>query len=101
MKKLGKLKLHKAILLNDNEMKNVVGGYDSGGTCAAYIPASDGYWPSSGSYNGDIYASGGFEVKKDTYTIFRGISKDVALAIVQGVPGAKWCCDSCSNASWY
>ncbi|GEM_PF-3368011 len=28
MKKLSKLKLHNAILLNDNEMKNIVGGYD-------------------------------------------------------------------------
>lgn len=30
MKKLGKLKLHNATLLNDREMKNIVGGYGDG-----------------------------------------------------------------------
>lgn len=39
MKKLKKLKLHDVSILNDNEMKNIVGGYDSGG-------------PSSGRCNG-------------------------------------------------
>lgn len=30
MKKLGKLKLKNAVLMNENEMKRVVGGYDGG-----------------------------------------------------------------------
>lgn len=30
MKKLSKLKLHNATLLNDREMKNIVGGYGDG-----------------------------------------------------------------------
>jgi natural product precursor len=52
MKKLGKLKLHKAILLNDNEMKSIVGGQYNNSACRCTGTGCSGSCPDKvvGSY---------------------------------------------------
>jgi hypothetical protein len=110
-------------ILSERELKNVVGGvgFDTlaesperelapgeggggsagGGTCAAYLPSPPTTFPGiyTGNYNGG-YSNGSYE-QNPQYAIHRGLSKAVAQAMVQGIAGAKWCCDNCSSASWY
>lgn len=62
--------------LTKNQMNNIKGGGMSG-TCAFMIP------------NGD-----------NEPFVMEGVSKEVALSSINGHPGARWCCDSCSGASW-
>lgn len=104
MKKLRKLKLREFREMSEFEMKNVIGGYDvSGGTCCVFIPRTNGNGPSLGNYDGHYttYSSGSISVNSEIgYTVHRGISKESALAMINGIPGAKWACDHCENASW-
>lgn len=32
--------------------------------------------------------------------VLKSLSKKDALNAIQGVAGARWCCDSCGSASW-
>ena len=105
MRKLSKLKLKEFQEMSSSEMKNVVGGYDvTKGTCCAFIPRTNGNAPSLGNYDGHntTYSAGSISVNSELgYTIHRGISKESALAMVSGIPGAKWACEHCESASWY
>lgn len=104
MRKLSKLKLKEIYEMSDFEMKNVFGGYDvSLGTCSVYIPKTNGNSPSLGNYDDHYttYSSDGFEVDAIAgYTIHRGISYSSAMGMINGIAGAKWCCDNCDQASW-
>lgn len=106
MKKLGKLKLQNATLLNDREMKNIVGGYGGGydssdgynssGTCAAYVPGIKSFDWDRVEPGTDVQ----MDHNRDVF-IFRQISSTDAQKLIYGVSGAKWCCDSCDKASWF
>ena len=98
MKKLGKLTINPEKVINNEELINLRGGTDyTTGTCGAYLPNGEtGY----GINPGDTWAGSSYEVNNGA-NIYRGVSKEFALAITQGVTGAKWCCDSCSQTSWY
>lgn len=80
------LNLNGVTALNKKQ-QNVING---GGTCAFYLPAGSFTQEQFGDYTLDITCP-------CTKT---GVSKSEALAAVSGVSGAKWCCDSCSSASW-
>lgn len=105
MKKLRKMELKEFREMTDSEMRNVVGGYDvTRGTCAAFIPYTNGRNPSLGNYDQHTttYSAGSLEVNSVAgYTIHRGISKESALGMTMGIAGAKWCCDNCAYATWY
>lgn len=92
-------------VLTRDELKKVLGGNHYGsGTCAAFIPeVGENNWPSYGSLPpGSTWEAGSVEVDGNVgYTIFRGISKEFAQQITQGISGAKWCCENCASASWY
>lgn len=62
--------------LTKKQMNEVKGGVS--GTCAFIVPGTNG--------------------KPDF--IMEGVSKDIALMSIQGHSGARWCCDSCQDASW-
>lgn len=103
MRKLQKIYLKDGDILSMREMKLVVGGSGAHyevGTCGAYVPnsANNGYGSLAGS--GASFHAESLEVNLEA-NIYRGVSKDFALAITQGVSGGKWCCDNCSEASWY
>lgn len=95
-------------ILSREELKKIVGGDGSvtRGTCAAYIPSAGGdltFDFSPGALTGSVNLNAGeMAVNKEKgFTIYRGISKESALALTQGISGAKWCCDNCDQASWY
>ena len=97
-------------ILSREELKRIVGGGMTNGTCGAYIPSSgggpgSGFTFSTGSYvlqPGEAWSAGSLSVDQNqNNTIWRGISKDAAIAMTDGMPGAKWSCDSCDGASWY
>jgi hypothetical protein len=111
-----------SVPLSERELKNVRGGIvhhtlvpddppmadgGGGGSCAAYLPiggANPGNipWFPTGGLSGSYDLGSSSSVQTTTlYTIYRGISKAHALALVSGISGAKWCCDSCASASWY
>jgi natural product precursor len=110
--KLDRIKLNAMVdLLKDQEMKMMKGGdgvnmgSGSGGTCSAYIPVAGASsysipHPSYGNLPSGSYGYGSV-TGTTAATIWRGITRDTALQMTQGIPGAKWCCDSCNNASWY
>lgn len=104
MKKLTKLHLKSARVLNVSEMKRICGGFDvTSGTCAVLIPDTNGDWPSFGNLDGQSGTYTSDEIRVDTtsgYTIHVGISYSSAMSMIAGVEGAKWCCDSCDGASW-
>ena len=86
-------------VLSREELKKVLGGIDYGsGTCGAYVPGSNslGSLPAGSTF---IAEEGGSVTP--AFTIWRGISKDAALALTNGISGAKWCCSSCNDSSWY
>ena len=84
--------------MKNEELISLRGGTDySTGSCGAYLPNGG---IGSGINYGDTWMGSSYEVNNGAI-IYRGVSKDFALAITQGVSGAKWCCDSCSQASWY
>ncbi|MDR2955206.1 MAG: hypothetical protein LBV43_09005 [Prevotella sp.] len=80
------------------------------GTCGAYLPMSQGngsgiglYFPSVGNYS-DGYVTGqhgGLLSVGPSTTIWRGIDMESAKGMTAGISGAKWCCDSCDQSSWY
>lgn len=82
-------------VLTREQLKKITGGNGSGGcnagnsngghsnssgTCAYYLP--------NGSYSGGPIA---------TYNV----SLAEACTMINGVSGARYCCDSCGSASWY
>lgn len=81
-------------LLSKAEMQNVKGG----GTCAVYVPIE---YRDQALHN-FAAAEGSADIARgdDTSMIMEGTSKDTALATIAGIPGARWCCDSCDSASW-
>ncbi len=78
--------------LTNEELKKIVGGV---GTCAAYIPSSYTGGGTSGTYTGTNATSSNGDL-----TMY-GVSYTDAINMTNGISGAKWCCDSCSSASWY
>ncbi|MEM6814919.1 MAG: hypothetical protein AAF600_11050 [Bacteroidota bacterium] len=79
-------------LLSRDQQKTIKGSL---GTCGAYLPS--GSQPAQ-----DMIISGeSFSHNADGSEVWRGISKDEAMALIEGNSGARWCCDSCSSASWY
>lgn len=87
------LELKSRNLLLKTEMQNVKGGGtfivgDRTGTCAVYSP--------NGHYNGTVHAG---EIL-NSGNVLKSLSKEDALNAIQGVAGARWCCDSCGSASW-
>ncbi len=112
MKRLGKLKLKEYHEMDDMEMKHVLGGYVSAhidgigsGTCGAFIPIAGATsysipHPSMGNLTSGSFTAGNVSGTTQS-TTWKGISKDIALQMTQGLAGAKWCCDNCSSASWY
>lgn len=93
-------------ILTPKELKKIIGGgpvYGSG-TCGAFLPLVD---KDGGPYMGSLPSGSSIHVdyfsvdEKAGTTIYRGISKEGALALTQGISGAKWCCDNCDKASWY
>ncbi len=68
--------------LSKAEQRKIIGGNaPSGGTCAYMLP------------NGNASGTGPIV----TYNV----SSSTAQTMIAGVPGAHYCCDSCSQASWY
>lgn len=104
MKKLLKLHLKSAQILEETEMKTVFGGFEvTSGTCAVYLPYTNGNRPGMGNFDGQsgTYSSGALIVDSEAgYTIHKGISYESAMAMIAGIEGAKWCCDNCDSASW-
>jgi len=72
--------------LTDSEKLNIKGGT---GTCAYFKP--------SGRIS---TVSNGWTLSGDCPCVHRGVSKSEALAAISGVEGARWCCDSCDQATW-
>lgn len=62
--------------LSKKQMNEVKGG--ASGNCAFMIPATATH----------------------AAFVMEGVSKDTALSSISGHSGARWCCDSCSSASW-
>lgn len=81
-------------ILSKMQMQDVKGG----GKCALYVPAAyqDQALHNYAAANGSCDLARG----NDTAMIIEGTSKDTALATIAGIPGARWCCDSCDKASW-
>lgn len=79
-------------VLSRDEMKQIVAGSGSSGTCAAYRPA--GSSPTS---------SGSFSASSMNYNngnrTYYGVSAAEAQWLVSG--GGYWCCSSCGGASWH
>lgn len=67
-------------------------------TLGAYIPSSTNIM---GSLHGTVSGSSLYVNHTENYSVWQGISKENALAMTQGISGAKWCCDNCASASWY
>ena len=80
-----------ARILSKAAQKELKGGV---GTCGAYLPAGE-------KSKQTVHVTGKEYEFKSGAQILRGVSKSEALALVSGVSGAHWCCDSCSEASWY
>lgn len=78
--------------LDKSEMKMIVGGF--GGTCGVYLP--NGATQDIGGPDGIDYSSA---TGSSSGLVVRGLSKEDALSLVS--EGGRWCCDSCSTASWY
>lgn len=57
------------------------------GTCAAYAPATELLNAETGQY----------EMAPSSTLV--GLTKEEAQAWAN-IPGGRWCCDSCSSASW-
>ena len=98
MKKLSKLHLRNAKAMSDQEMKQIIGGGAPGvpggnGTCGVYLPGGNTNF--SGYFSADSYSH------SPEYDVIRGISYSDAMRFISGQAGSKWCCDSCSKASWY
>jgi len=77
------LNLNGVSVLNKASQKAILGGSGTCGYTATY------YDPNGNSY---------------THTVY-GVSQDEALwqvgvALHNGYDNARWCCDSCSSASW-
>lgn len=106
MRELKKIRMQDVIAMQDREMKMVRGGSGTTGICGAFIPASSESPSISGAFGnhppGEITAEKdlSFSANLGGY-VWRGVNKDTALAMTNGLPGARWCCDSCSSASWY
>ena len=86
-------------MLQREQLKAVFGGSGgsggSGGTCRAY-------WPDGGSpnLNGSFtwYAQSG--TKNGNRWDFIGTNAEDARNLAMSNAGGKWCCSSCSTASW-
>ncbi|MEG2370177.1 MAG: hypothetical protein RSB23_03330 [Alistipes sp.] len=81
-------------ILSKEQMQNVKGG----ASCAAYVPIE---YRSQALHN--FAKVGGYaELARgnEESMILEGTSKDTALSTIAGIPGARWCCDSCGSASW-
>jgi len=82
MKKLGKLSISPEKVIKNEELINLRGGYDSGGyensgSCGFMHP------------DGDVFCNLTYAEAKNSWDAF-GPGQ-----------GARWCCDSCSEAEWY
>lgn len=95
-----KLNLDKrdACILSKKELKSLLGGADyTTGTCCAYLPKGSDMF-------GGITGTGSFAADQLTANegvyVWKRISKEFALAVTNGVSGAKWCCDSCASSTW-
>ena len=92
------LNLEGVQVLSRNEQKNVNGGKlpggSGGGTCAAYWPDSTQQTLNSATYYAD-----NISVNNNTW-VFSGMSSADAQAVASAKPGGRWCCSSCSSASW-
>ena len=93
--------MKKENLLSRAEMKKVMGGLmgtggepGSGGTCAAFYPAGHAPFNSSQIPDGTIIHG---DLIAGT-TTFTNLSSSQAQALVAN--GGRWCCESCSTASW-
>lgn len=78
--------------LSRDEMREINGG----GTCGAYLPNGQG-----NSVPVFEQPNGGATINQGGPDVFRGITQAEALALTQGITGARWCCSNCSTASWY
>lgn len=86
------LNLDGITILNKQQQSQIKGS----GTCAAYTPGVGLFEISKNDFEGTVpYVTG----DSDGIT-YQGINKQQALDIIAGIPGAKWCCESCSTASW-
>ena len=88
------LEMKGVAVLSDSQKRKIKG---SGGTCGAYLPPGAGIGNDtefSPPYPSTTGGSG-------QPTIIRGASKDAVKSLTQGIPGARWCCESCSGTSWY
>jgi hypothetical protein len=66
-----------------------------GGTCGAYLPSG------SSPGNHDFQSQNASLESSDSGMVFRNLSYSDAQAMIAGIAGARWCCDSCGSASWY
>jgi natural product precursor len=84
--------LKKRNVLSHEQMNFFKGGVATG-TCSVYIPKQTAnlYVDNAGAIQ---YNSNTGEIK------IHGVSKESALTMIAGQAGARWCCDSCSSASW-
>lgn len=75
----------------DKKQQSLING--GTGTCGAYIPSRSG----RGTNN---FTAESLSVSGDSQ-VYRGVSYDEAHALIAGIAGARWCCDSCGSAQWY
>ena len=81
--------LRKDDILSKEQMGFFKGG--ALGTCKAFLPGGSPY---------ELDSAESVMIREDRSMVFNGISKETALSLTQGIPGARWCCDSCNEASW-
>jgi hypothetical protein len=91
-------------ILSREKLKMLLGGgLGDTGTCGAYLPGNAPI--NKGSYSGDLNIVGSATAPAynagSGHATWKNISKETALAMTNGISGAKWCCDSCNDASWY
>ena len=84
MKKLSKIKLQNAVVLESQEMKLIYGGSgnESRGTCGYQITDRN---------DGRVYT--------ECNLSYRDVNNAIAHAWAVG-DGYRWCCDSCSQTSY-
>lgn len=75
------------------------GSNDGTGDCAFYMPPN--WQATSPGHSLDFNSSGASTVDSTTMEMtIRGVNRESA-ELNSAIPGGKWCCDSCGDASWY
>lgn len=81
-------------MLQRDQLKTVIGGYDSNGNCRAYWPDRNADSINSASFSADSMTINGDRAD------FIGMNAADAESVALAKPGGRWCCDGCGTASW-